>query len=348
MAFSAGKPTNQAPSNLQQGGSAGALDSCADRCVSVVSRSGLFFYCLTFPLLLSVLSVRIWTHFSTPQLGFGLCRGYTLFPSALALRGLLNEARLTRDSALQEEEASTTGLKSFNCRHERSSRRTELCTERFWDTIPSILHASASCVSRPRRQNLIYSRSPARSEDSCRHPVSPFTQVRAMAPKLELTRHRSSEEDQKPKQKPIVYEDYPEVVPQTQPESSTKPNDVPADNQNIPPHHNLPSPATTMASPDRDWNQTPYQPVPTPAYQVTQTPPPFIHQDTGFQHQQQQFHNPPQMLEDNSTQHVQTGHLTDTVTPLNLLGDQPDKIDCPFCQKRSDTKVTKHASKKTQ
>ncbi|KAF4459606.1 hypothetical protein FALBO_13620 [Fusarium albosuccineum] len=34
----------------------------------------------------------------------------------------------------------------------------------------------------------------------------------------------------------------------------------------------------------------------------------------------------------------------DTVTPLNLLGDQSDTVDCPFCQRRSVTKVKKEAS----
>ena len=38
----------------------------------------------------------------------------------------------------------------------------------------------------------------------------------------------------------------------------------------------------------------------------------------------------------------------ETVTPLGLLGDQPDIIDCPFCRRRSDTKVTMKSSKWTQ
>lgn len=186
-----------------------------------------------------------------------------------------------------------------------------------------------------------------------------------MPPKLRLTPHASRGEE-KAKQKPIVYEDYPEVVPQSQPESSIKPHDVPADNQN------LPSPVTSMASPvdiNRDWTQTPgFQPIPTPAYQATQTPPPFLqqqntgYQNTGYQNTSYQntgyentgYHNPPQMLADTSaanasaTTNTPGTHLSGTVTPLNLLGDQPDKIDCPFCQKRTETKVTKHASKKTQ
>lgn len=36
-----------------------------------------------------------------------------------------------------------------------------------------------------------------------------------------------------------------------------------------------------------------------------------------------------------------------TVTPLGLLGDQPDMVDCPFCQKRVMTRVKKKASMTT-
>lgn len=37
-----------------------------------------------------------------------------------------------------------------------------------------------------------------------------------------------------------------------------------------------------------------------------------------------------------------------TVTPLGLLSDQPDMVDCPFCQRRSMTRVKKKASMTTQ
>ena len=37
-----------------------------------------------------------------------------------------------------------------------------------------------------------------------------------------------------------------------------------------------------------------------------------------------------------------------TVTPLHLLGDQPDMIDCPFCLRRTETKVVREASPVTQ
>ncbi|VUC27908.1 unnamed protein product [Clonostachys rosea] len=33
-----------------------------------------------------------------------------------------------------------------------------------------------------------------------------------------------------------------------------------------------------------------------------------------------------------------------TVTPLHLLGDQSDMIDCPFCRRRTETRVKKHPS----
>lgn len=39
---------------------------------------------------------------------------------------------------------------------------------------------------------------------------------------------------------------------------------------------------------------------------------------------------------------------TRTVTPLNLLGDQPDWIDCPFCERRTMTTTKKKPSNLTQ
>jgi hypothetical protein len=38
----------------------------------------------------------------------------------------------------------------------------------------------------------------------------------------------------------------------------------------------------------------------------------------------------------------------DTVTPLNLLGDQSDVVDCPFCRRRVETRVEKKPSTATQ
>ncbi|KAG9497532.1 hypothetical protein J7337_010393 [Fusarium musae] len=38
----------------------------------------------------------------------------------------------------------------------------------------------------------------------------------------------------------------------------------------------------------------------------------------------------------------------ETVTPLHLLADQADMVDCPFCQRRAETKVKKSASSATQ
>jgi hypothetical protein len=40
--------------------------------------------------------------------------------------------------------------------------------------------------------------------------------------------------------------------------------------------------------------------------------------------------------------------LVRTVTPLHLLGDQPDSIDCPFCLRRTQTRVKKKPSSTTQ
>ncbi|KAH6986944.1 hypothetical protein EDB80DRAFT_655126 [Ilyonectria destructans] len=39
---------------------------------------------------------------------------------------------------------------------------------------------------------------------------------------------------------------------------------------------------------------------------------------------------------------------TRTVTPLRLLGDQPDWIDCPFCERRARTTIKKKPSNLTQ
>lgn len=42
------------------------------------------------------------------------------------------------------------------------------------------------------------------------------------------------------------------------------------------------------------------------------------------------------------------GEERPTVTPLHLLGDQSDMIDCPFCRRRTETRVKKHPSVVTQ
>ena len=41
-----------------------------------------------------------------------------------------------------------------------------------------------------------------------------------------------------------------------------------------------------------------------------------------------------------------TGAIT-TVTPLRLLGDQSDWVDCPFCRRRVETRVERKPSKMT-
>jgi len=33
-----------------------------------------------------------------------------------------------------------------------------------------------------------------------------------------------------------------------------------------------------------------------------------------------------------------------TVTPLNMLGDHPQWIDCPFCQRRTKTRITREGT----
>ncbi|KXJ93637.1 hypothetical protein Micbo1qcDRAFT_231336 [Microdochium bolleyi] len=49
-----------------------------------------------------------------------------------------------------------------------------------------------------------------------------------------------------------------------------------------------------------------------------------------------------QVVIQNESQSRHTG--SNTITPLHLLSDQPDTIDCPFCQRRSVTRVEKKAS----
>lgn len=43
-----------------------------------------------------------------------------------------------------------------------------------------------------------------------------------------------------------------------------------------------------------------------------------------------------------------SGYPLPTVTPLHLLGDQPDQIDCPFCLQQTTTRVKKKPSNATQ
>ncbi|KAF4466357.1 hypothetical protein FALBO_6782 [Fusarium albosuccineum] len=64
-------------------------------------------------------------------------------------------------------------------------------------------------------------------------------------------------------------------------------------------------------------------------------------------------HLPPQAVtrrEDEYTSGLEVMAVTQTpqkVTPLHLLGDQPDSIDCPFCHRRTDTRVKKKPSNAT-
>lgn len=48
--------------------------------------------------------------------------------------------------------------------------------------------------------------------------------------------------------------------------------------------------------------------------------------------------------------HMSMRNLSDVplVTPIHLLGDQSDTVDCPFCMRRVETVVVKKASSKTQ
>lgn len=58
--------------------------------------------------------------------------------------------------------------------------------------------------------------------------------------------------------------------------------------------------------------------------------------------------NPAQSTAAVSTYSNMDASNMDTVTPLHLLGDQSDTVDCPFCRRRTETRVKKTASGMTQ
>lgn len=96
---------------------------------------------------------------------------------------------------------------------------------------------------------------------------------------------------------------------------------------------------------DRQWSQTPIQTPPPQAYGAP------AYSQQGYNDTPQTMNAtpvPPQMAPGPPPTQDRAAPATHTVTPLNLLGDQPDTVDCPFCRKRSETKVKKHASKATQ
>ncbi|KAF4440375.1 hypothetical protein F53441_12323 [Fusarium austroafricanum] len=69
--------------------------------------------------------------------------------------------------------------------------------------------------------------------------------------------------------------------------------------------------------------------------------PPILQHPALAQQQQQQYSGHQSMVIPQEQPRVPVG---ETVTPLHLLADQPDMMDCPFCQRRAETKVKKSAS----
>ncbi|RMJ02274.1 hypothetical protein CDV36_015455 [Fusarium kuroshium] len=65
-----------------------------------------------------------------------------------------------------------------------------------------------------------------------------------------------------------------------------------------------------------------------------------IAKDTGF-------YDAPIPVNPDPTPMTQIYETTATVTPLHLLGDQSDTVDCPFCRHRVETRVKKNPSMRT-
>jgi hypothetical protein len=66
-----------------------------------------------------------------------------------------------------------------------------------------------------------------------------------------------------------------------------------------------------------------------------------IAKDTGY-------YDAPIPVNPDPTPMTQLYETTATVTPLHLLGDQSDTVDCPFCRHRVETRVKKNPSMRTQ
>ncbi|KAH8685137.1 LITAF-like zinc ribbon domain-containing protein [Ilyonectria robusta] len=113
-------------------------------------------------------------------------------------------------------------------------------------------------------------------------------------------------------QRPIDDENLPEVVPQ--------------------PDNTLPEKAVTPVEPSLMSNPM--------------TPPPaFSSHQNGSQGQTQTEPPRPQLNGAYSSgQNMNMMPQSGTVTPLHLLGDQSDAVDCPFCERRAMTRIKKDPS----
>lgn len=121
----------------------------------------------------------------------------------------------------------------------------------------------------------------------------------------------------------VDYNSYPEVyIPeaqQQQPEQDQGPN--------LPPRSGTTSPPIPRKSLPMEYEPSlaSSPPQPAPAYST-----PADYQRIGY------------------TGTLDMSTAVPTVTPLHMLGDQPDTVDCPFCMRRVETSVKKKASSRTQ
>lgn len=119
----------------------------------------------------------------------------------------------------------------------------------------------------------------------------------------------------------VDYNSYPEVyIPESQQQES---------GPNLPPRSGTTSPPIPRKSLPMEYEpslaSSPPPQQPAPAYST-----PADYQRIGY------------------TGTLDMSTAVPTVTPLHMLGDQPDTVDCPFCMRRVETSVKKKASSRTQ
>lgn len=123
----------------------------------------------------------------------------------------------------------------------------------------------------------------------------------------------------------VDYNSYPEVyIPESQQQD-----------QNQGPNH---PPRTGTTSPPIQRKSLPIEYEPS----LASSPPPPPHQPAPA------YSTPADYQRIGYTGTLDMSTAVATVTPLHMLGDQPDTVDCPFCMRRVETSVKKKASSRTQ
>lgn len=120
----------------------------------------------------------------------------------------------------------------------------------------------------------------------------------------------------------VDYNSYPEVyIPEAQQQQGAE------QGPNLPPRSGTTSPPIPRKSLPMEYEPSlaSSPPQPAPAYST-----PADYQRIGY------------------TGTLDMSTAVPTVTPLHMLGDQPDTVDCPFCMRRVETSVKKKASSRTQ